>query len=124
VEELQVLQATVDHVEGEAVVALDGELDMATSHELDQVVGRLISEGHTRLVLDLSALAFVDSAGLSALLTAQRRARAAHGWLALRGATPRLRMLLEATHLDSELHLEDRDGRRVPAMAGREGAWI
>ena len=120
---MQTFSATVEHVEGATVVALAGELDLESSPRLDEVVGRLISRGHARLVLDLADLGFIDSIGLSALLTAQRRARAANGWMVVRAASPRLRTILEATRLDRELHLEDRDGRPVLAFAAREGTW-
>ncbi len=120
---LQTFSATVEHVEGATVVSLAGELDLESSPRLDEVVGRLISRGHARLVLDLADLGFIDSIGLSALLTAQRRARAANGWMVVRSASPRLRTILEATRLDRELHLEDRDGRPVLAFAAREGTW-
>ena len=102
---------------------LAGELDLLSSPLLDEVVGRQISMGHARLVLDLADLGFVDSIGLSALLTARRRAEAANGWLVVRAASPRLRSILEVTRLDRELHLEDRDGRPVLASAAREGTW-
>lgn len=120
---MQTFSALVEHVEGAVVLALAGELDLESSPRLDEVVGRLISQGHTRLVLDLADLGFIDSIGLSALLTAQRRARASNGWMVVRAASPRLRTILEATRLDRELHLEDRDGRPVLAFAAREGTW-
>ena len=120
---LQTFRATVEHVEGAAVVGLLGELDMGAAPVLDEVIGRLISQGHCRLVVDLADLGFIDSMGLSALLTAQRRARAANGWMVVRSASPHLRTILQATRLDRELHLEDRDGRPVLAFAAREGTW-
>lgn len=119
----QTFSAAAEHVEGSAIVEVRGELDLATAPQLDEVIGRLLSQGHSRIVLDLHGVDFIDSVGITALLTAHRRARAANGWLVLRSAGPRLRMLLETTRLDRELHLEDRDGRPVPATVAREGTW-
>lgn len=121
---MQTFRVTTEHVEGAAVIALCGELDLASAPALDAVVGRMISQGHCRLVLDLADLGFIDTVGLSGLLTAHRRARAANGWLVVRAASPRLRRLLETTGLDRTLHLEDRDGRPMPTAAAREGTWI
>lgn len=53
-----------------AVVALDGELDLGALDVLEEAIGRR-EEGQAGLVLDLSGLAFVDSAGIHALVTAR-----------------------------------------------------
>jgi anti-anti-sigma factor len=47
---------------------LTGELDMATAPELEQRAQSVCSEHASQLVLDLTQLDFVDSAGLNALL--------------------------------------------------------
>jgi anti-sigma B factor antagonist len=49
-------------------LVLTGELDMATAPELEQHAQRVCSERANELVLDLTRLDFVDSAGLNALL--------------------------------------------------------
>jgi anti-anti-sigma factor len=50
-------------------VALAGELDMKTAGELLSVAGKLLAEGARDVVLDLGALAFIDTTGLRAILT-------------------------------------------------------
>lgn len=119
---VQVFSARVEHIEGAAVVWLAGELDRAASRQLDELTTTLVSHGHSRIVLDLAELTFVDAAGLATMLHAKHRARAANGWLVVRAATPGVRRLLVTTGLSSELHLEDRDGRPV-ITAAREAAW-
>jgi anti-anti-sigma factor len=53
---------------------LSGELDLATAPDLEQHL-RALEEGEgIRIVLDLSELAFMDSAGLAVILEAERRA--------------------------------------------------
>jgi anti-anti-sigma factor len=44
-----------------------GEIDLATTGQLERVVLRLLQEGGVRVVLDLSALDFIDLAGLRGL---------------------------------------------------------
>ena len=53
-----------------AIVALDGELDLGVLDVLEEAIGGQADDG-SALVLDLSGLAFVDSAGIHALVTAR-----------------------------------------------------
>jgi anti-sigma B factor antagonist len=55
---------------------LSGELDLSTAPELLAQIQGLASRGLPDLVLDLSELNFVDSAGLYVFITLQKRARA------------------------------------------------
>jgi len=58
-------------IRGEAlVVTVAGEVDLATSPELSQAVEGS-ANGAVRVVADLSAITFVDSSGISALVRAQ-----------------------------------------------------
>jgi anti-sigma B factor antagonist len=53
-----------------AIVALDGELDLGVLEVLEDAIGQR-SDDQAGLVLDLSELSFVDSAGIHALVTAR-----------------------------------------------------
>jgi anti-sigma B factor antagonist/stage II sporulation protein AA (anti-sigma F factor antagonist) len=58
-----------------AVLAARGELDMAGSMTLDAAVERLAGEsGVEAILLDLSAVSFMDSSGLRAVMVADRLA--------------------------------------------------
>jgi stage II sporulation protein AA (anti-sigma F factor antagonist) len=61
--------------EGESLqVALVGELDMAAALKLESACEELLAaDGIHRLVFDLGDLAFIDSAGLGALLAIRER---------------------------------------------------
>ena len=52
-----------------------GELDAATAPSVEDVIARLIDEGRTHVVLDLTEATFLDSTALSALLACSRRLR-------------------------------------------------
>ena len=60
-----------------------GDLDMAGAPGFRQAVVREVAEGHNQLIVDLSAVTFVDSSGLGAIIGALRRTRAHGGDLAL-----------------------------------------
>jgi anti-anti-sigma factor len=84
---------------GRVVVAVRGELDMATVGSVECALRRVREAGSRDVVLDLQALTFVDCAGLNVLLAADRDARA-EGWnLAILDGSPALERLLEITDL-------------------------
>jgi len=56
------------------VVALKGELDLATAPELQRCLLDLIARPVDSLTLDLEELAFLDSSGLGALYRARQAA--------------------------------------------------
>jgi anti-sigma B factor antagonist len=89
------------------VVVLVGEVDPHTAPDLDQVLSRLLDEGHRTLRVDCAALGFIDSSGLRVLVDAHRRLDAAPGALVLTHASPTLRRLLEVTGLDQHFLVED-----------------
>ena len=51
-----------------AIVAVDGELDLATAPQLGAVIAEITEYGHRRLVIDLTAAAFLDSTAMEILL--------------------------------------------------------
>lgn len=53
------------------LLSLHGELDIATSPVLQRRLHMVQAPGIERLVLDMSGLAFLDSAGLRTLVAAQ-----------------------------------------------------
>ena len=93
------LQVTVVGGEPEYEVRLMGELDMSTAPQLREELLRLASDGATMVTVDLSDLAFVDSTGLSVLITGLKRLRQQGGEMALRSPSPGTRRVLEITGL-------------------------
>jgi anti-sigma B factor antagonist len=80
-------------------VGLAGELDMATAPLLSEELQRLAAEGAARVTVDLAELAFIDSTGLSVLISGLKRLRQQGGDMALRSPTPATRKVLEITGL-------------------------
>ena len=66
-----------------SAVRFEGELDLASAPQFRQLVSDLMGSGLRIVVVDLSDTPFVDSAGLGALVWADRRLRAAGGQLAV-----------------------------------------
>ena len=89
--------------DGVVVVAVSGELDLATAARLDDYLLHLASTGHHRLVLNAARLTFCDAYGIRVLLRARARAGAEHGWLRLAAVGPQLRRIIEILELAAAL---------------------
>ncbi|WP_411107713.1 STAS domain-containing protein [Streptomyces sp. cmx-4-9] len=79
------------------VLGVSGELDVACAQQLRSELESVIDRAPGEVVIDLSALAFCDSSGLSALLNARLHALASGRVLCLAGASPQMLRLLELT---------------------------
>ena len=70
---------------GQRVLALTGRVNAASAPELKRRVKDFVAGGQARLVLDMGGVAFIDSSGLSALISGLRSAREAGGYLRIAG---------------------------------------
>jgi anti-sigma B factor antagonist len=69
-------ELTVQHIGTGAVsIRLRGALDLAYAYRFDDELRRAERDASSCLVIDLRELDFVDSAGISRILAARRRAR-------------------------------------------------
>jgi len=59
--------------DGVAVVTLEGEVDLYTAPEFEEVLLHAIDEGARHVVVDLSAVTFVDSTALGVLVAGGKR---------------------------------------------------
>lgn len=100
------LTTSVLHDDGVALIALDGELDLATRPRLDAAVDGVLADGLTCVLLDLDALTFCDSTGMGALVRASRVVHAAGGSCVVAGARGPVHKLLVLTNLAAALPLE------------------
>ncbi len=75
-----------------------GELDAYTVTSFREALGELAQ--HARVVIDLSEVPFMDSAGLGALIGGIRRAREHGGEVAVACSRPTLTRLLHTTGFD------------------------
>lgn len=85
---------------GTHVINVRGEIHVQTAPRFSHGLSTAIERGNTRIVLDLSAVEFIDSTGLSVLLTGLRQVTAAHGHMAIVCANPTVLRLFEVTSLD------------------------
>jgi len=95
---------SVERVADTAIVHVSGELDIATTPTLRDVLEGL--EGACeRVVLDLSALTFMDSTGIRLAVTEHQRATADGFHFVIAGAEGNVMKILRLTGLDVVLPL-------------------
>jgi len=86
--------------DGHVVIEVAGELDIATAPLLHERLADIIeAQGNLAVVLDLAGLTFIDSSGLTALVTAHKRLAAHGGRLNLTRPCPATRRAIEITGL-------------------------
>lgn len=88
---------------GDAVVAVSGELDLSTVPELSRSLAPVLDAHPHELILDLTGLRFIDSTGLSLIVRTSNALKAHEGTLALTHPSPPVRKVLEIVGLDELL---------------------
>jgi anti-sigma B factor antagonist len=88
---------------GHVVVALRGELDVATSGAVTNRLLELIAAGEVGLVVDLEKVQFMDSSGVSALVVGHNAARANGAEMLVVCSDRGLLKLFEVSQLDKLL---------------------
>lgn len=83
---------------GYAVIAVSGELDLATAPDFADLAQELIGTGITNLVVDAGGLSFCDSTGLGVLVKLSNDLRP-DGRVAIADAQPMVLRVLEVTGL-------------------------
>lgn len=116
------LAITIHYCGRRTVLRLRGELDVCTRNQLRLAIDSALEHPGSLLVVDLSALRFMDCSGLSVLVWAHQQLAEQECQLRITGAQPIVARLIELTGLDAELNLSMPDpvaqrpgaGRRAP----------
>lgn len=91
------LETTV--VDGRTILAVGGEIDVYTAPKLRDEITELVSAGTYDIVVDLSAVEFLDSTGLGVLVGGLKKVRAHDGSMALVCDQDRLLRIFRITGL-------------------------
>lgn len=104
------------HPAGPILLCVAGELDHYTGPRLSEAIDELPFGPGTDVVIDLSALEYCDSTGLSLLITAHHRAEAAGSSLSFAGPSPELARVFAIVGLDQVFTLHASVERAVEAL--------
>lgn len=83
-----------------AVVRLCAEVDLTVADELREALLSVLNQGALALVADMSATTFCDSAGITALVRAARRADATGAVMRLAAVAPGVLRIFNLVGLD------------------------
>jgi anti-sigma B factor antagonist len=86
--------------DGDQVVSVTGELDIATAEQAYAYISEVIDSWPTPVSVDLSGLTFCDASGLGVLAKIARHARQAGRQLKLTSVRPSLLKIMRLTGLD------------------------
>jgi anti-anti-sigma factor len=100
-DEEPLLDIGIEHEPGSAraAVRVGGEVDVSSVGELSAALEKLVAGGATDVRLDLSAVSFIDSTGLTALLTARTQLEG-RGQVVVQQASSAVRRTFEVAGLD------------------------
>jgi anti-sigma B factor antagonist len=87
------------------VAAVSGEIHVSTAPRFRYALEAIIDSGDGALVLDLSDVVFIDSTGLSVLLTGLRQISQRGGNMVLVCKNPTVLRLFQITSLDSTFEI-------------------
>ena len=98
----------IDAGAGIAIVAVRGDADLHTAHELRSAITDAIDGGATWLVVDLAETTFIDSMTLGVLLGAVKRLRPVeYGSVSVVCTDANIRRIFEITLLDRVFSLQE-----------------
>jgi anti-sigma B factor antagonist len=108
----------LEGMDGCMVVFAVGEIDLATSPTLREVMVEA-AESCRHLIVDLSAVSFLDSTGLGVLVGTQQRIAATHKAMSLVGPTDFVARVLRITRVDEVIPVHpDLDSALSATSAG------
>jgi len=114
-----VLDIQLENGDGYVICRPVGELDAFTVSQFRQSLAELAS--NPRILIDMSGVPFVDSAGLGALIGGIRRARELGGDVAVACSRPTLTRLLHTTGFDRIVPVTETLEGAASALAGADG---
>ena len=90
-----------DHNDAVTLVEVSGRVDSMNASEFGSGLNTQITNGKVQLVLDLSSVEYMSSAGLREIVTTLKNAKKASGDLRLAQPSQRVREVLEMAGLDT-----------------------
>ena len=102
--------------DGYEVLAVDGEIDIATAPRMIAALNEVLAEIESPLVVDLSRVVFMDSTGLALLINARRRVvRRKQGFAIVCPSGPIARVFEIADMVESLRVFPDRESAMLAA---------
>jgi anti-sigma B factor antagonist len=104
--------------DGGVVITIDGDLDLVTCAQLDECLTR-VSREHSHVILDMTAVDFLDTSALAVIVSHWKTMEAAGGVLALAAAQYRGARALWITGLADRLPMYETVQQAFDAVSER-----
>ena len=102
---------------GDVVIAkLTGRLDSGSAQPAEESLTQLLAGGTPHIVVDLSNLEYISSAGLRVLLVVAKKIQQAQGKLVLFGLVPNVREVFSISGFDKIFSIRDDAESAVAAV--------
>lgn len=82
-------------------------LDQPQTGQLETLLQKLLAQGHSRLMIDMTEVTYINSGGLRCLVTAWRHARQNEGNLVLYSLPPRVHEVFRMVGFDKVFQIFD-----------------
>ncbi len=103
----QELEIHLEDINGGVVLRPVGEIDLSCASLLRTHLGQVQGRKPGRLVIDLSAVPYMDSSGVATLVEAMQVARRNNGKLVLAALQDKVRSIFEIARLDMVFKIVD-----------------
>jgi anti-anti-sigma factor len=118
------LSAKLTEIDGVPVLQVHGEIDLYTAPEFRDALQQGVGQDPRALIVDLSDISYIDSAGLGALLAAFKMLSVhdAELYIVTNPQSPGVRRVMEITRLDTLMKLYDSLDDALKDLAIRKAA--
>jgi len=93
------LGITVEKLKRVGLITVDGRIDSTNASELDDALKETMNEGYGNLIVNLSEVEYMSSAGLRALVSALRECKKRRGDLVISAPSDRVAEVFELAGL-------------------------
>lgn len=111
------IEINVSETKGVLIFTVSGRVDSLTAITLGEHMQRASKQGQHKLVLDLSSVEYISSAGLREIMSGVDRAQKDGGGLCLVNPSARVMELLDMTGLDKMLRIYPTTNEAVESFA-------
>ncbi len=109
------MQITTEQVDTTLVVVPAGRLDSNHATGFEKTVTDYVRNGERRIVIDLSQIDYISSAGLRVVLMLVKQLKSSNGSLVLCGMKPSIKEVFDISGFSKILQIR---GTRAEALAG------
>ncbi|QGG48746.1 STAS domain-containing protein [Heliorestis convoluta] len=100
------MKENIQMLNGQVTVRLTGTVSVKEATALREALLEYVEKGHSRFIINMESLDFIDSAGLGVLVAIHKRARQQGGELILQGIKGMVKEVFELTRLTKVFNIQ------------------